>query len=254
MPRPRAAHDANQGEKMTHFKTHLFVGLSAIAFSIGSPLAQVIYVADDGRQLLSYDVGSDTFTSIGSPMSAVIGGMGCADPTLLYGTDTSANAGLFAIDPSAGTATPLGQVPGHTAVGSTVGPDGNVWVIGPDQQGLLYTVDPASITATDIGATGFLNTGEPSFDTSGNLFTYSVGGGSDSLYQLDPTTAQPTLIGPVGYSIYASAFCGDTLYVFSGGTTRIIATVDTTTGVATVISSYGAPVTGSIQSAACCPQ
>jgi len=237
---------------MTHFKTHLFVGLSAIAFSIESPLAQVIYVADDGRQLLSYDVGSDTFTPIGSPMSAVIGGMGCADPTLLYGTDSPAR--LYAIDPSAGTATLLGQVSGHTAVGSTVGPDGNVWAISLDPQGLLYTIDPGTVTATDIGAIGFSNEGQPSFDTSGNLFTYSVGGGSDSLYQLDPTTAQPTLIGPVGYSIYASAFCGDTLYVFSGGTTRIIATVDTTTGTATVISSYGAPVTGSIQSAACCPQ
>jgi len=239
---------------MTRFGTHLFVGLSAIAFTVGSPLAQVIYVADDGRQLLSYDVGSDTFAPIGSPMPAVIGGMGCADPTLLYGTDPSANVGLYAIDPSAGTATLLGQVPGHTAVGSTVGPDGNVWAISNDSQGLLYTVDPASITATDIGAIGFSNEGQPSFDTSGNLFTFMVGGGSDSLYQLDPTTAQPTLIGPVGYSIYAAAFCGDTLYVFSGGATRIIATVDTTTGNATVLSSYGAPVTGSIQSAACCPQ
>jgi hypothetical protein len=71
---------------------------------------------------------------------------------------------------------------------------------------------------------------------------------------LDPNTAQGTPIGPTGYSIYAATFCGDTLYVFSGGATRIIATVDTTTGTATVIASYGAPVTGSIQSAACCPQ
>ena len=69
---------------MTHFKTGaLLVGLSAIALTGRGPLAQVIYVADDGRQLLSYDVGTDTFTPVGSPMPTVIGGMGCFDPTLL---------------------------------------------------------------------------------------------------------------------------------------------------------------------------
>ena len=240
---------------MTHFKTGvLLVGLSAIALIGRGPLAQVIYVADDGRQLLSYDVGTDTFTPVGSPMPTVIGGMGCVDPTLLYGTDTQASVGLYSIDPSTGTATLLGQVPGHTAVGSTVGPDGNVWAISQDTQGLLYTFDPSTVTATDIGFTGFSNEGQPAFDTSGNLFAFFLGTGSDILFQLDPGTAQGTEIGQVGYSIYAAAFCGDTLYAFSGGATRIIATIDTTTGTATVIASYGAPVTGSIQSAACCPQ
>lgn len=238
---------------MTYFKTSaLFVGLSAIV--IRGALAQVIYVADDGRQLLSYDVGTNTFTPVGSPMPTVIGGMGCVDPTLLYGTDTQASVGLYSIDPSTGAATLLGQVPGHSAVGSTVGPDGNVWAISLDSQGLLYTIDPGTLTATDIGNTGFSNEGQPSFDTSGNLYAFRVVTGSDTLYQLDPNTAVGTEIGPVGYSIYAAAFCGDTLFVFSGGATSIIATVDTTTGTATVLGSYGAPVTGFIQSAACCPQ
>ncbi len=240
---------------MTHFKTGaLLVGLSAIAATGRGSLAQVIYVADDARQLLSYDVGTNTFTPVGSPMPTVIGGMGCVDPTLLYGTDPQPSVGLYSIDPSTGTATLLGQVPGHSAVGSTVGPDGNVWAISLSPQGLLYTVDPGTLTPTDIGNTGFSNEGQPAFDTTGNLYTFRIGPGSDTLYQLDPNTAVGTEIGPVGYSIYAAAFCGDTLYAFSGGATRVIATVDTTTGTATVIASYGAPVTGSVQSAACCPQ
>ncbi len=237
---------------MSHFKTTaLFAALSAFVLGRVS-FAQVIYVSDDGRQLLSYDVGTSTFTLIGGPMPAVIGGLGCADPTLLYGTNGS--AGLYAIDPSTGTATLVGTVPGHTAVGSTVGLDGNVWAISNDSAGLLYTIDPGTVTATDIGLTNFSNEGQPSFDTSGNLFTFQVGPGSDVLYQLDPNTAQGTPIGPVGYSIYAAAFCGDTLYVFSGGSTRVIATIDTTTGTATVIDNYGPPVMGFMQSAACCPQ
>ncbi len=238
---------------MTRSKTSaLFVGLSAIALTVRAPLAQVIYVTDDGRQLLSYDVGADMFTPVGSPLPAVIGGMGCVNPTLLYGTDALAR--VYSIDPTTGTATALGQPPGHTAVGSTVGPDGNVWAISLDAQGLLYTIDPGTITATDIGSTGFSNEGQPAFDTSGNLYTFRIGAPSDTLYQLDPSTAQGTEIGPVGFSIYAAAFCGDTLYAFSGGATRVIATIDPTTGTATVVSSYGSPVTGSIQSAACCPQ
>src|SRR5260370_16027331 len=189
---------------MTHFKTGvLLVGLSAIALTGRGSLAQVIYVADDGRQLLSYDVGLNAFPPVGSTMETVIGGMGCADPTLLYGTDTQPSVGLYSIDPSTGTATRLGQVPGHYAVGSTVGPDGNVWAISVDTQGLLYTVDPGTLTPTDIGFTGFSNEGQPAFDTSGNLFTFFVGTGSDILYQLDPNTAVGTAIGPVGYSIYA---------------------------------------------------
>lgn len=243
------------GGTMTFFKTKaLLVGLSALVLTVKAPLAQVIYVADDGRQLLSYDVGTNMFTPIGTPMPAVIGGMGCADPTLLYGTDPLNPVGLYSIDPGTGTATRLGQVPGHSAVGSTVGPDGNVWAITNDAQGLLYTIDPAAVTAADIGFTGFSNEGQPAFDTIGNLFTFQVGAGSDTLYQLDPGTAQGTPIGPVGFSIYAAAFCGDILYAFSGGATRVIVTIDTATGTATVLGTYGAPVTGSIQSAACCPQ
>lgn len=230
------------------------LALISLAVAAGYPVAaQVLYVADDARQLLTYNVDTNTFTPVGSPMPAVIGGMGCADPTptLLYGTDALNPVGIYAIDPGTAMATLLDRVPGHTAVGSTVGPDGTVWAISTGSSGLLYTVDPASLDVTDIGNTGFPNEGQPAFDTNGNLYTFRVGQPSDILYQLDPATADATAIGDVGFRVFAAAFCGDTLYGFTPD--HNVITIDTSTGMGTVIATYGPPVTGSIQAAACCP-
>src|SRR6516162_7198327 len=113
-------------------------------------VAQLLYAADDSNQLLAYDAAAGTFTPIG-PMPVLIGGMGCADPTsaLLYGTDLGSNVGIYSIDSNTATITLLTNVTGHTAVGSTVGPDGNVWAIVTTPTGLLYEVDPFTPTLTD---------------------------------------------------------------------------------------------------------
>jgi streptogramin lyase len=228
----------------------LLLTLATLAVVAGCPVtAQTFYVADDARQLFTYDVSEDKFTPVGSPMSALIYGMGCADPTptLLYGTDPAGVVGIYSIDPTTGTADLLGRVPGHNAIGSTVGPDGNVWAIGMFATGRLYKVDPASLAVTDIGNTGFVNYGQPCFDASGNLYTFRNG---TVLYQLDPDTAEATAIGNIGFPVAAAAFCKGTLYGFTGN--RRVITIDTTTGAGTVIATYGAPVTGSIEAVACC--
>ena len=217
-------------------------------------VAQLLYVADDSNQLLAYDAAAGTFTPIG-PMPVLIGGMGCADPTsaLLYGTDLGSNVGIYSIDSNTATITLLTNVTGHTAVGSTVGPDGNVWAIVTTPTGLLYEVDPFTPTVTDIGQTGFSNEGQPSFDADGNLYTFMVGTSSDVLYQLDPGTAAPTAIGNVGFRVYSAAFCNGTLYAFTGPPSpRAIIAIDPSTGMGTQIDIYGPPVNGSIEATACC--
>src|SRR5215831_11150132 len=218
-------------------------------------VAQLLYVADDGNQLLAYDAAAGVFTPIGGPMPVLIGGMGCADQTsaLLYGTDVLNPVGIYSIDSNTATISLLTNVTGHTAVGSTVGPDGNVWAIVTVPSGLLYEVDPFTPTVTDIGQTGFSNEGQPSFDADGNLYTFMVGATSDVLYQLDPGTAAPTAIGDVGFRVYAAAFCNGTLYAFTGPPSpRAIIAIDPTTGMGTQIDTIGPPVNGSIEATACC--
>ena len=217
-------------------------------------VAQLLYVADDSNQLLAYDAAAGAFTPIG-PMPTLIGGMGCADPTsaLLYGTDALNPVGIYFVDTDTATITLLTSVTGHNAVGSTAGPDGNVWAIVTGLSGLLYEVDPFTPTVTDIGQTGFSNEGQPSFDVNGNLYTFMVGASSDVLYQLDPGTAAPSAIGDVGFRVYAATFCNGTLYAFTGPPSpRAVIAIDPTTGMGTQIDTIGPPVNGSVEATACC--
>jgi hypothetical protein len=63
----------------------------------------------------------------------------------------------------------------------------------------LYTIDQTNANTTSLGYTGFTAIGKPgglTFASDGTLYAVM----NDTLYTLDPVTAAPTEIGPIGFN------------------------------------------------------
>jgi hypothetical protein len=164
--------------------------------------------------------------------------------------------------------------PGHTITGMGFGTDGQIYGFGfgfvngtPSTD--LYRIDPATGSATDLGAVGFNPVGAAS-GSSGVLFgidgftnqffsdtppsttttlisslafsgdglvaigpdgnLYATGNGDGSFFRVDTSNGATTLVGNTGHGdLYAGSFVGSTLYGFAANTKAIV-TIDTSTG------------------------
>jgi hypothetical protein len=108
-----------------------------------------------------------------------------------------------------------------------------------DSFGTLYSINPANGAATLIGSTGIGLFGARSLSTNANSLYFADGG---SLYTLDTSTGAATLIGPSGASLTALLQENGTLYGASEAfaPSLSVATVDPATGAATI----GPDITG----------
>jgi hypothetical protein len=108
-----------------------------------------------------------------------------------------------------------------------------------DSFGTLYSINPASGAATLIGSTGLVLGGSRALSTNASSLYFADGG---SLYTLNTSTGLPTLIGPSGASLTALLQENGTLYGASEAFAPSLSvdTVDPTTGAATI----GPDVTG----------
>jgi len=115
--------------------------------------------------------------------------------------------------------------------------------------GNLYVVDPASAASTIVGPINFAVTGM-AISPDGVLFgATSAGGtaGAPSLITIDPYTGAGLLIGPLKTSAGAGAGCSDIVFdgaVLRGWHAKQLATINTTTAIATLAPPTLATVTG----------
>jgi hypothetical protein len=123
-------------------------------------------------------------------------------------------------------------------------------VFGTDaSNGNLLIIDPATGTGTIVGPLRVGVVPALALDPTTGIMYAAAGGGNPSLYRVDPTTGATTLIGSVGLGVPAVgdiAFRADgILYAVVDTTGDVgvgsdtLATIDKTTGKATVIGPFG---------------
>lgn len=175
---------------------------SSIVYSIevGVPLPHTVYTFDTSSP--------DVLTPLG-PASIPFFNYGIGFDSLgttLYTIDTISRLGV--INQTDGAYTLLGSVtgilPNHNVDGLAADPTtGNIFLIsnnGFTGVTALYQLDPETRVATLIGSQSVVRwLVDLAFDTTGNL--YSVGLDTNSLYRINTTSGDTTLIGALGLDI-----------------------------------------------------
>lgn len=220
------------------------IAFSTLALLAGTASAQTNIYGMDVR--LGNFITSDTSDYVGglvdvAPQTEAIFALDFDETaTTLWGVNNDTNmAGTF--DLGTGVFTPVAASGGlNGATGLTCGTDGT-WYMS-DYDGInsnLYTGNPS---------TGFAFVGiivdsimiDISIDSSGNLYGHNLS--DDNLYSIDTGTGAGTIIGATGQAAnFAQGmdfdWTDDTLYatIYTGGGTGVFASMDLTTGAATVI-------------------
>lgn len=232
------------------------------AFSCGLPSlalaqAEVVGVYYNGTSHKMYSSTTSDFVGDWAPVAS-------SNPQFYHCMDFNAAATeLYAIhfftgdfgtiDPVSGAFTSLGTptLPSSQVQGLTAHPDGVTWYAitksGADSQ--LYEGSMTTGVFTPIGSTvSGLYPIDLACDRLGRLFTYSTV--NDNLYELNPLTGVPTVVGPIGLNLeYAQGFDFDwwsnelyatvSLSLVAGGGSKFVR-LDTTTGAATVLADADA--------------
>jgi archaellum component FlaG (FlaF/FlaG flagellin family) len=167
--------------------------------------------------------------------------------TVLYALDNTTQE-LGIVDRSTGVFTVIGSsVPnaGHTWTGLTIDPS-NDTIYASSTDGVistLYTLNGATGAATIVGnITGAALIIDIAINTDGEMYAHDIG--TDSIYQIDPGSGAPTLIGLTGYNAnFAQGMDFDnvdgTLYIFLyiGGGANVYGTVNLGTGAVTPLAT-----------------
>lgn len=238
-----------------------FLGaIGAFVLALGAPMpvdAGTVYVAGFNNEFGTLNLSTGAFTQIGVlnlPAGDYLYGMGFSSNGTLYGLDNGNDspnftAHLWSIDPANATVTDLGDT-GQFSIGATV--HGNtVYALDDSNSAVLYTVDPSTMTTTVIGSTGFAGDGLIALNSSGQIFAGENSFPGDNLYNLNPTTAASTFVGDMNHTMFTGFFAGSTLYSLSSKPDNYgIYTIDTTTGIATLVGNYSLPDGDSILASA----
>ena len=166
---------------------------------------------------------------------------------------------LFRVDLTAHTATKIGQATPQGVTrfanieGLTLTPGGTLYGVSDTNGGkILLRIDPASGLATAVGTlnlTGGSTTGQLDLGMAstcdGKLWLSSATGSSSTpgtglLWQLDPNTAAATFVGNLGAKVTGLAARGNQVYGAGSQGNNNFYAIDTTTGAASLIGSYGA--------------
>jgi hypothetical protein len=172
-----------------------------------------------------------------------------ADAITLYGaTGGSTASNLYVIDQATGAATVVGPI-GFAVTGLAFNPLTGVLygassTQSPSCSACLLTINPATGAGTAIGPFGG-TISELAFAATGVLFGWFEG--PDSLAQINLTTGAATVVGPSGLSTRGDGMSfntAGTLYVMPRNNNGGLYTVNTTTGVPTLVATLsGAPST-----------
>lgn len=258
---------------MSHISFTKFLAASVLSFSFATlALAGPLVYVSNTAQFGTVDLSSGAFRQIGPDFPDPSQGLGPASngSLLTMGFDAYLNS----INPATGVMTRIGLsglsdcstptfpcAPNSVNVLATF--QGQTYV--SDFQNRLYTVNTSTGTATSIGLTGMpaipfvplsenpdgtVNVyDEAFFEANGKLYAnfdaarinFSTGDITPvidgMLYQIDPTTARATAIGPTVFGLGAAVEVNGTTYAFLDATHQL-ATLDLATGHTTVFGEF----------------
>lgn len=157
-----------------------------------------------------------------------------------FDSGTPGASSLYLVDEATGAGTLIGTNLGYAVNSVAIDPTTGLmyastttWdTTAPDS---ILSVDPATGTATVIGATGIIRTARTlTFDSAGNLWGWSENG--DDPVTIDKTTGAATVVGPgTGTGRQVMAFDSANNLILIQGTS--VYTIDQGTGVATLNST-----------------
>jgi len=161
----------------------------------------------------------------------------------LYGLNRDTNQ-LYTINKTTAATASVGPT-GFTIPGALeYGPGDRFYTVGrnPDQDGnVLISIDPASGAGRFEAALGFNAIGGMAYDPAANPVLYATETSGDNLIRIDTATAQPTLIGPLGYDDVEGLTWDANHGILYGMDTpsQQLITVDTGTGAGTAVGNTG---------------
>jgi len=223
--------------------------MAADLYSVDFPGAATLYKMNQATGAATV-VGATGDTGIGDLTSDTRAGS-----FTLWGVNISANT-LVTINPATGAETSsvaiTGTSPGVTGAAGEITSlafdpitgvlYGNTTVGFGDSADRLYRINPTTGAATLVGATGLIGFSDVfalGFDQTGQLF--GVSQTSNDLVSISTATGAGTLIA--GVSVFfafdiASRPGDNTMFLADSGTSSLY-TIDTSTGVTTLVGAYG---------------
>ncbi len=195
-----------------------------------------VYIATAEGTLETWNLttGSQTSVAIRDDAGSAIRNLGdissSGTPGTLYGvafTDSSNASTLYSIHATTGVATALGSVSGLSQINSLASmPDGKLVAASAVTPG-LFSIDPTTMTATKIAATGFTAGGDLQYIGSDHLYVSDSSGrvlevalNADGSIQTDVQgNASTTVVASMGSDVYglAQGASGDLLIVTTDG-------------------------------------
>lgn len=159
---------------------------------------------------------------------------------------------LYSIDIASHTATEIGTagtyggVPIANLSGLSFSPDGVLYAIAGGF-GALARIDPATGAATPVGSLGLSGQGDPqrndaldlsmTFDCEGTPWLVSAV--ANKLWTVNPSNGATTLVGATGHLITGLVAHGNVMYGAGGRGDNTFYRIDTRTGAATAVGSFG---------------
>jgi hypothetical protein len=180
------------------------------------------------------DLATGLITPIGY-LGVEPGGLAVAGGSLFASENPYSDPnGLYRVNPADGSGTLVGYPGAYWDWGGFGSTLSGLYSVGASG---LFSIDPLTGAATDIGPTG-VGAGRVLSTNSDTLYLAQ----GFNLFTLDTGTGQATLIGAFGDSVQIQAMVmeGGILYGVDGSHTTID-TIDTTTGLATVFSNIVGP-------------
>jgi hypothetical protein len=214
---------------------------AVLAAASGALASGRLIAIDSARVVYEIDMATGARTAIGTASGGGTTGGLARDPATgtIYLTSTSLDS-LFALNLDTFEATLVGAY-GVDVVMHGLEWDSSTGTLYGGSNGSLYSIEPATGTATLVGASGltsFLNLG---YNSATNVL-YATSSSTDSSYVIDRATGAVTLLGLLGAPTNPNglAFNPDNglMYLICNNTDSLY-TLDTTTGAATLVGSNG---------------
>lgn len=216
--------------------------LAALTGSIVGASAQSVYIENTSSQLGRLNLTNGAYTPIGTT-AVRLGGFAEIGNTVYSLAD---NDVLYTVNTSTAAITPVGNT-GVALGGYGLGETSDSTLYANLHVNQLYTINPSTGAASLVGNLGFNTNCDPSGDASGNLYN-AQGVDGNGFYQIDRTTGAGTLLGTNSWgTVFAVTYVQGVMYAIN--TTGSIYTVDLTTGIGTLESSYDTSKVGSVYAA-----
>ena len=239
-------------ERLVRMRTVLsgLIAITTLASGNASWAAPTLYISTDRQKLITVDPQTQTTTILGNTtdngVPVQIWDLAFSPTGDLYGIS---NDNLYRVNSSNGTLSLIGNSGGPKWNALVFSDSGVLYAAGgatlswADGIRNLYTVNPATGLAIQVGTTSTFNSSGDLAFAGGNLYITSVGSTTNELFTVDPTTAAANFVGAINVPyVFGIGTYDNTLYGAADG--REVLTIDTATGAGSVLFKYPAKIAG----------